>query len=87
MTWKDISYLLGSPLSRKVLKTLEKDTLAPVQMAEKAKLDKGNVSKKLSELTKRGLVECMNPDSRKWRFYKITDKGRKTLKEVERVKP
>ncbi len=80
MEWSDLSYLLRSPLSRQILKALEKENLAPVEIAKKTSIDKGNVSHKLSELSKRRLVECLNPNDRKWRFYKITDHGKKILK-------
>ena len=87
MKWSDLSYILRSPLSKQVLQVLEKESLAPVEIAKRTGIDKGNVSHKLIELVKRGFVECENPEDRKWRFYSITDHGRKILKaSLEKVK-
>lgn len=80
MKWSDLSYLLRSPLSKQVLQSLEKEPLAPVEIAKRTGIDKSNVSHKLAELVKRGFVECENPEDRKWRFYSITEYGRKMLK-------
>ena len=80
MKWSNLSYILRSPLSRQILQTLEMKHLAPVEIAKKTGIDKSNVSHKLTELVKRGFVECENPEDRKWRFYSITDHGRKMLK-------
>ena len=42
-----------------------------------------HVSRAVRELADRGLVECMNQDAAKNRFYRITDKGRSLIKELE----
>ncbi len=88
MAWDDISFLLGSPLCKKILQCLDesKDPLAPLQISKKCDIARSNVSTKLGMLTKRGLVEPVNPEARKWRFYKLTRKGKQVLKEVKRIK-
>ncbi len=88
MTWDDVSFVLGSPLSKKILECLHesKEPLAPLQIAKKTNIARSNVSTKLGMLVKRGLVEPVNPEARKWRFYRTTKKGSKMLKEVNRIK-
>ena len=85
--WEDVSFLLGSKLSRKILKCLSSSDkpLAPVQISKLTNIARSNVSTKLGELRRRDLVKCINPKARKWRFYVITKKGKKTLKEIEKL--
>lgn len=78
-----MSFLLRSPLRRKILNALLDEPMAPVQIAEETEIDKSNVSTKLGELKEREMVNVVNPEDRKWRFYQITDYGRKMLEEAE----
>jgi len=85
MFWNDISYVLGSKLSRKILESL-KEERAPNQIAKETGIARSNVSTKLVELRKRELVICLNPDARKWRFYIISEKGKEVLDKVKEIK-
>jgi len=87
MVWQNVSYVLGSPTSKKILECLNKRSpLAPLQIAKECNIARSNVSTKLGELRKRKLVEAVNPEARKWRFYKITKDGKQVLKEIEKIK-
>jgi len=87
MTWDDVSFILRSPLSRKILDCLNSQSpLTPLQISKETDIARSNISTKIGDLRKRGLVECVNPKSRKWRFYKITDKGKNTLTKVRKIK-
>jgi len=87
MLWKNVSYILGSPLSKKILKLLDtKSPLAPLQISKETNIARSNVSTKLVGLRKRKLVDCINPEARKWRFYRITEEGKRVLKEVTKIK-
>jgi len=88
MLYDDVSFVLGSPLCRKILECLNssKEPLAPVQISKIAKIQRTNVSKKLMPLVDRNLVKCINPETRKWRFYVITSKGKEVLRRVDRMK-
>jgi predicted transcriptional regulator len=88
MLYNDVSYVLGSKLSKKILECLNsvKDPLAPLQISDKTNIARSNVSTKLGQLNKRGLVKCINPKVRKWRFYIITSKGKNILNKIENMK-
>lgn len=88
MSYTEISLVLGSPLCRKILELLEKSDhpLAPLEISKETGIARSNVSTKLMDLTRFKLVACVNPERRKWRFYKITSKGNDILKEVRRIK-
>ena len=86
MLWDNVSYVLRSPLSKRILECLNsKSPLTPLQISKETTIARSNISTKLGELRKRKLVECVNPESRKWRFYKITNQGKKVLKEAEKM--
>jgi len=83
--WEDISFLLGSKLCRKILECLNSSDkpLAPLQISKLTNIARSNVSTKLGLLVKRNFVKCINPETRKWRFYEITSKGKEVLKKVK----
>ena len=87
MLWKHVSYILGSPLSRKILECLNesKKPIAPLQISKLTDIARSNVSTKLGQLSKRGLVRCINPETRKWRFYVITKDGEAVLREIKKM--
>lgn len=84
--YEDISYLLRSKLSYKILECLNSSDkpLTPLQISKKTNIARSNVSTKLGVLVKRNYVVCVNPKDRKWRFYKISNKGKKALNETKK---
>lgn len=76
---------MRSPQCKLLLQTLREEPKAPVQLAEETGIDKSNVSTKLGQLRERDMVECLNPEDRKWRFYQLTDYGRAILTKVEEI--
>jgi len=87
MDWEDIAYVKDSPLSRKILECLKDSDspLTPKGIGKKTNIASSNVSTKLGMLRKRKLVVCMNPDTKKSRFYKITPKGERVLDSVKKM--
>ena len=82
--WADVSFILRSPVRRRILEMLSsRSALTPIMIAKELKLDKANVSRRITELAERKLIECKNPEDRKFRFYSITDRGKKLLKVVK----
>ena len=47
----------------------------PKQIAERAEIKVNHVSKVLSELKSKELIELVNPEARKGRLYRLTDDG------------
>ncbi len=46
---------------------------------------KSHNSVTIKELNEKGLIVCINPEDRSFKFYKITKKGKDVLKEVIRI--
>lgn len=87
MAWSDVSYLLRSPVSKRILEAIENEPLAPFEISKRTNTARSNISSKLIELKKKELVKCINPEARKWRFYEITEQGKELLKEVRKRRP
>jgi len=84
MIKKDVHFLLRSSISRKILECLNRydKEISPKQIAKEIDVARDNVSTRILWLAERDLVKCINPEDRLWRFYKITKKGKKVLREI-----
>ena len=78
----EMSYVQISKYRTKVVKTLDGETKIPAQIARDSDIRPNHISKVLSELKSHELVECINPEARKGRLYRLTDKGNKLVKNL-----
>lgn len=78
-----ISLLARSKNRVKVLKTLEMEDNIPSKISKEIDDNSNHVSKYLKTLKEAGLVECLNEEDERYRFYSITDKGRYYLDKIE----
>ena len=72
-----ISYVQISKYRTKVMKALDGEVKIPTDIANDSGIRINHISKVLSELKAHELVECINPEVRKCRLYRLTDKGKK----------
>ena len=72
----EISYVNISKYRTKVMKSLDGEVLIPSQIARNSGIRTNHISKVLSELKAHELVECINPEVRKGRLYRLTVKGK-----------
>ena len=78
-----ISLLLRSENRIKVLKSLKNGYKIPSVISKEIGDNSNHVSKYLKTLKDAELVECLNEDDKRYRFYNITDKGKYYLDKVE----
>ena len=78
----EISYVQISKYREKVMKSLEGEVKIPSQIAKDSDIRVNHISKVLSELKAHDLVECINPEVRKGRLYRLTDKGDELVKNL-----
>lgn len=64
------------------MKSLEGDVKIPTAIANDSGIRTNHISKVLSELKAHELVECINPEVRKGRLYRLTDKGNELVKNI-----
>lgn len=79
----EISYVKISSYRTRVMKSLEDDVKIPTVVAKDSEIRSNHISKVLSELKAHELVECINPEARKGRLYRLTDRGKDIVKNME----
>ncbi len=65
------------------MKSLDGEVLIPTQISENSGIRTNHVSKVLSELKAHELIECINPEFRKGRLYRLTEKGEEIVENLE----
>ena len=80
---KEMSYVKISQYRTKVMKSLDGEVKIPTVIAKDSEIRPNHISKVLSELKAHELVECINPEVRKGRLYRLTDKGDELVKNLE----
>ena len=78
----EISYVKISSYRTKVMKSLDGDVKIPTIIAKDSDIRSNHISKVLAELKSHELVECINPEARKGRLYRLTDKGKKVTENI-----
>jgi predicted transcriptional regulator len=79
-----VSLLARSKKRISVLKSLEKEDKIPSRISKDIDDNSNHVSKYLKTLKDAELVECLNEEDKRYRFYSITDKGKYYLDKVEK---
>ena len=79
----EISYVEISKYRKKVMKSLEGDVKITNTITNDLGIRTNHISKVLAELKAHELVECINPEVRKGRLYRLTDKGEEIIKEID----
>ena len=80
---KEIEHVKRSKYKTNVLKSLEKGVKIPTTLAKDTGILTNHISAVLVRLKDSGLVECINPEVRKGRLYRLTPKGRKVVEKLE----
>lgn len=80
---KEISYVEISSYRKKVMKSLDGEVLIPTQIERNSEIRPNHISKVLAELKAHELVECINPEVRKGRLYRLTDKGEEIIENMK----
>ena len=65
------------------MKSLEGKTKIPSQIAKDSGIIQNHISATLGQLKEHGLIECINPEVRKGRLYRLTNKGNQVVKKLE----
>ena len=78
----EISYVKISQYRTKVMKSLDGDVKIPTVIAKDSEIRPNHISKVLAELKAHELVKCINPEVRKCRLYRLTDKGEEVTKNI-----
>lgn len=80
--WADVGYITISRNRQKVMKILTDGPKIPSQIGKKAGIRTNHVSNNLKQLSEHGLVECINPEAKKGRLYRLTEKGKLVVEKI-----
>lgn len=70
------AYVKISSYREKVITALAGvNSLMPMEIAEETGIMKNHISKVLAELKDKDLIQCINPEVRKGKIYRLTSKG------------
>ena len=76
-------YVARSTYRVKVLKYLKTDVKMPKQIANDSGILTNHISNVLRQLKEKDIVECINPEVRKGRLYRLSDEGLDILNRLE----
>lgn len=80
--WDDISFIVRNKNRKAVFEGLDKPK-TPTEIAKELEINTGFVSNILIELLDRGLIECLSPNEKRNRFYRISKKGQKLKDKIK----
>lgn len=80
---KELEYVKKSQYRKKVMKSLDGEVKIPSEIANDAEIYQNHISNILKQLKEHELVECINPEVRKGRLYRLTDKGDDLVKNLK----
>lgn len=75
MDWEVYGKIVASEYRQQVLHSLHEHAKTPTQISNEIDKHQSHVSKTLQELVGFGLVSCLNPNAKKGRLYKLTERG------------
>ena len=79
---QDIDYVKNSQYRTKVMKSLDGEVKMPSEIANDAEIFQNHISNTLRQLREHQLIECINPEVRKGRLYRLTDKGEEIVNKL-----
>lgn len=78
-----VDYVRHSAYRARVVRSLGKSPNMPSRIAQETGIRMNHVSITLAKLSDQGLVECINPEVRKGRLYRLTAEGERVAKKLE----
>ena len=79
---KLMGYVISSKYRTEVMKTLVDKPKIPSQIAKDIGIKQNHISNVLKELKNKGLVDIINPEAKKGRYYRLTKMGEEIAEEL-----
>ena len=80
--WGDYSFVMRSEHRKNVFLALS-EPKTPTDLARELELNIGYMSNIIISLLDRKLIECLNPEEKRYRLYKRTKRGEELAKEIK----
>jgi predicted transcriptional regulator len=78
-----VKYVNNSSYRVKVLKSLGDDVKMPKEIADDSGILPNHISNVLRQLKEKDIVECINPEVRKGRLYRLSEEGKDVLENIK----
>ena len=78
-----VKYVSNSSYWVKVLKAIGEDAKMPKEIAKDSGILQNHISNVLRQLKENDIVECINPEVRKGRLYRLSDEGLDVLENLK----
>lgn len=78
----DFEFVKNSKYRTAVVKALEGTVRIPTELSADTGIITNHISNTLRQLRERGIVECLNPEDKKGRLYRLTEKGRQIAEKL-----
>ena len=78
-----VRYVNKSSYRLKVVKSLDAEAKMPREISADCDILPNHISNVLKQLRENEIVECINPEVKKGRLYRLSDDGLKVLKKLD----
>lgn len=82
MKWDKLSFILASRYRKEIVLKLKEGPKTPKELSNETTFYLSNVSSTLKDLCNEHIVECLTPKRIKGKLYRLTNEGRKLIKEL-----
>lgn len=82
MDWKVFGYLVASKYRMKILLSLAEKPKTPKEISKELGLYISHVSSTLSDLSSKGIIQCLNPNQKRGKLFYLTETGKDLEKEL-----
>ena len=79
---EELDYVKHSKYRTEVIKSLEGYPMMPSEIAKVTDIYPNHISNTLRQLKDHELVECINPEVRKGRLYRLTEEGERVVERL-----
>ena len=80
---KLIRYIEKSTYRHRVFKTIGRGVKMPKEIADESGILQNHISNVLRQLKEKELAECLNPNMKKGRLYRLSEKGLYLLDKID----
>lgn len=81
--WMKYAYVISSKVRKKIILSLSNKPLTPTQIADETGLNLSQVSRSFNDLKDKNLIECLNPEEKKGRLYRLIEDGEWVLDKIK----
>ena len=79
-----IGFIVRSKYRKQVFEKISKKLIQPSEIEKEVDLRFTHVTRELRNLKDKNLIECINPEDKKGRLYRLTSKGMKLKDEMKK---